>query len=35
MRDIDLTLPLYDFMPVGAVWVWNGTSHAQTAPTGL
>src|SRR3712207_7608575 len=33
MRMIDLTLPLYDFMPVGNVWAWDVPFQARPITT--
>ncbi|OGO54669.1 MAG: hypothetical protein A2V85_06090 [Chloroflexi bacterium RBG_16_72_14] len=33
MRYIDLTLPLYDYMPVGAVWAWDVPFQTQPITT--
>ena len=33
MRVVDLTLPLYDFMPVGNVWAWDVPFQSQPITT--
>ena len=33
MRVVDLTLPLYDFMPVGNVWAWDVPFQTQPITT--
>ncbi|MBM4333140.1 MAG: hypothetical protein FJ117_18305 [Deltaproteobacteria bacterium] len=33
MRFIDLTLPLYDYMPVGSVWAWDVPFQTQPITT--